>query len=702
MIKIDFLKKSISICNHNKEILVLLFLLMNSVVIMSTTNSFTNVKNNKNNESQAISIQSKLMNQYNNLSSPLTIINNTGFMSCNCVSQGNGSSSNPYIIENFFITNQNYGIKIFNTTAFFVIRDVWVNYTTSYLSGYGIGLFNVINAQILSNNLSYNYLNGIYVNSSSNVLIKGNYFSNQISGVAIEFSSHVIVQDNFADNNTSGYTEEYSVGNTFFNNTGVGNEDGMEVTGSNNTLISYNNMSINSNNGFHIYNARNITLLENFISNSSVGLFFADSQNSILVNNSITLNSIGMSLTNVDLGTNTSNNIITNNKVFGNSNGLVLDQGSENNTVDSNKIFNNLQDGITITGANNNTIKSNELFNNAFGINISFIGSYTSVGLSSFNTIVNNKINVNTNEGVYLTSGANYTTVVDNEFINNNNDSHQASNFGFNNTFSHNYWSDWTGPDTNHDLIVDKPYPINTSIDSYDFYPLAIDLFEPYISLTTPANQTYQAGEFYHNISWTILSNTFGTYSLSENASIIQNGTWSYNQQIAINVTMLKVGLYNFTLQVTGNKNLTVFSNVFIIIEDTIPPDIIGPHSYSFTANTTGNFLTWQVYDASTGNYSIYDGSEVVKNATWHHEPLISINLDYLTYGIYNFSLVLEDIAHNVASNSVQVLVFDNYTIQPTSIASGSSTLNTVLIIGSVAGFGTVAVGGVIFYVRKK
>lgn len=36
-----------------------------------------------------------------------------------------------------------------------------------------------------------------------------------------------------------------------------------------------------------------------------------------------------------------------------------------------------------------------------------------------------------------------------------------------------NYWSDWTGPDTDHDGIVDYPYPLAGSVGAKDYKPIA-------------------------------------------------------------------------------------------------------------------------------------------------------------------------------------------------------------------------------------
>jgi hypothetical protein len=63
-----------------------------------------------------------------------------------------------------------------------------------------------------------------------------------------------------------------------------------------------------------------------------------------------------------------------------------------------------------------------------------------------------------------------------NNFIENSNGNTQAGDEGLGNTFSRNYWSDWTSPDNDKDNIVDMAYKINGDANNYDLYPLT----EPY------------------------------------------------------------------------------------------------------------------------------------------------------------------------------------------------------------------------------
>ena len=78
--------------------------------------------------------------------------------------QGNGSLSNPVIIQNYFInTGGSYGINVSNVDLFFEIKNLSVNISDALLSNtVGITLNNVSNGKYTGN-----YINNSYVGFQS-------------------------------------------------------------------------------------------------------------------------------------------------------------------------------------------------------------------------------------------------------------------------------------------------------------------------------------------------------------------------------------------------------------------------------------------------------------------------------------------------------------------------------------------------------
>ncbi|MFX0092925.1 MAG: nitrous oxide reductase family maturation protein NosD, partial [Candidatus Hodarchaeota archaeon] len=253
-------------------------------------------------------------------------------------------------------------------------------------------------------------------------------------------------------NNITGYLEhsifvsnsyKISVSHNIFDN-----NRGMDVKTSNYTLISYNDFIFNDY-GIHFVECVHSTVLNN-IFNYSVAygaLEFYSSINNTVANN-FGYNSYALlkGSTDVLFLYDCALNLVVNNSFAGGYYGI------------------NLQECL------NNIIMDNNLYNNIGGISIT----------DSICSIINNSVAYNTREAIkidskppFFPSDPVYSTLVQtNDFIGNNlTGSSQASASGSNHTFIHNYWSDWTSPDTNADGIVDNAYIISHNSDINDLFP---------------------------------------------------------------------------------------------------------------------------------------------------------------------------------------------------------------------------------------
>lgn len=196
---------------------------------------------------------------------------------------------------------------------------------------------------------------------------------------------------------------------------------------------------------------------------------------------------------------------ITKNTVLNSSNGIYL-LFSDHNIIDENTVNNNLLRGCRLANSINNTVDENIFNNNDIGVSIvsckamskdegniiehnSINGSHFGIYMASSwnNTIQSNYVNDSglTGFGFYIISSC-YHNLFYNNYINNTENRNGLDNG--NNTWNisktpgvniiggpylgGNYWSDYTGEDTNDDGLGEDPYVTVGTGGNQDLYPL--------------------------------------------------------------------------------------------------------------------------------------------------------------------------------------------------------------------------------------
>ena len=399
---------------------------------------------------------------------------------------GEGTESEPYIIENITIAAQDSGncIEIQNSNEYFIIQncslsnagagsypnaDITLHNVTNgkiinnycYSNYNGICLVESNNNTVLGNTASNNIYYGIYMENSSYNTVSGNTASNNDNGIYMVYSSYNTISGNTASNNDNGICMVYSSYNTISGNTASNNDNGIYMVYSSYNTISGNTASNNDNGIYMVYSSYN-TISGNLM--NLCGIFLTGSLGEMasnciddtnLVNNKPVyyyVNEVGLSSSNftnagqiilldctnsIISGLNLSycfvgiylsgsdNNTVTGNTASNNFCGIYIENSSYN-TVSGNTVSNNTSTGIRLIYSVNNTVSGNTANANNYGIELAY---------SVNNTVSENTANNNDN-GIYMVYSS-YNTISENT-ISNNNEYGIYLNHSYNNTISEN------------------------------------------------------------------------------------------------------------------------------------------------------------------------------------------------------------------------------------------------------------------------
>lgn len=249
------------------------------------------------------------------------------------VSAGDGTESNPYIIEGWEIDGSatGYGIILDYTNAYVTIKDCYIYGARDSELGDSAGII-------------------LYV--SNNVTVENCTLDDNDRGIEVNSCDNVLIIDCNLDNNgivdTGGGFE-------FF--TGIAVYSCSDITITNNIIINDNSISI------LLYNSEYCTVESNYISNGTDnGIEVSRSRHNNIRNNYITtcLNGIYLKGGN-EFDGETEYNIIYNNTFIENTGHGIFAYNTENNTF----YFNNVIDN------NGNVVEVNELsFNGAVYTNV--------------------------------------------------------------------------------------------------------------------------------------------------------------------------------------------------------------------------------------------------------------------------------------------------------------------------------------------
>jgi hypothetical protein len=181
----------------------------------------------------------------------------------------------------------------------------------------------------------------------------------------------------------------------------------------------------------------------------------------------------------------------------------------------------------------------------------------------------------------------------------------------------------------------------------------------PPVFIVTPNDFTYSEGTTGHTISWTVVDINPDSYTLYEDGEDIGSGSWTSNTPIIFSVDGLSLDSYNYTLVIKDLYGNFATDTVIVTVIDTTVPNLSAPVDISYEEEAVGNVINWIAIDTHPDTYHIYQDGMEVKTESWVSDNPITISVDGLTVGSYNYTLIVKDSSMNSAIDTVMVTVYN-------------------------------------------
>ncbi|TFG27083.1 hypothetical protein EU527_18985 [Candidatus Thorarchaeota archaeon] len=585
---------------------------------------------------------------------------------------GNGSAVAPYIIEGYNITDDQMCIYIHDVTAYFTIRNCFINSSTGP-SDPGIYLYNASHARIENTFVTW-HTYAIYAQDCPDVVIDGCTITESFANTIWIISSDRAVLSNCEVFNNGFRIYIQSSDYVTINNNEIHDNywQGLMIETSDFLNITSNTIESNGDDGISLYRCNNATLYDNDIRENGYefwcegGLYITEGSNHLIEANRVWNNShVGIYLED------SLNNQVKDNQVFDNTFDGIFGQWADNTNItgnvasgngwlapyiysgifiqqtlgcliENNQVWNNSYSGIRLdTDADFNQIKDNQIFNNSqYGINaddswyINVTGNdiwgngweESGAGIYVYDSrvwlIEDNQVSNNTESGIHFEGNNPNGTIIENRIWNNSRDGIHLANGG----------PFLVHSNTIHD---NKDHGIYVTLDEYADITDNI-IYDNAIGV-----------EIEHSTGSRICGNDIGWNSIDNAIDGSSFGDISWHNS---------TGPGNHWSDYSGQGNYTITTGIAYDLFPEKSLDLNASSSITFELSETGNTMVWPAYALNPSHFEVYASDSLLYSEPWDG-TYIETNLDGLPVGYNEIMLIAYHISgHSInASSSVTV-----------------------------------------------
>ncbi len=643
---------------------------------------------------------------------------------------GAGIEGNPYLIENLNITggSDDPCISISDTRAFFKIKNCTLIGPNNDPC---IQLDNATNGEIVDCEFIDSWM-AIGAFTSADINVTNNWFNNTFNGIALRGPRMIIKNNLMEGTGQSRIDLNDATNSTIFNNTllEMANGYGIDVDDSDNVMVT-NNTCDGIPIAFWCHGtSKNCVFANNSAYDCRLYGFREEADWTYILHNNITLTSkegifLGgdrctiagnfISQTSDGIYTYGLHETIENNTFYMNKRGLVV-----NVTVTDVSIIGNIFDSNTVNAVNNNTPAF-------FGSNYwsDYLGTdANSDGLGDTPYQIPGNVGAQDAHPLMTPSTPRYATswidVPSFQHAEKGESFHYQMNctapapieWWLTGSYSDSFSINTNGLITNASVWENYPYHWSLTVWGRNIYSYLIsatfvvnqsDTIAPMWD-PLPVDQIHEYNTWVNSFKYNLNATDavqISTYWVNDTTNFEIDSTGKLES-----IAILELGhVYWLEVSVNDTSNNIRSASFSITVVDTIPPEIQGPQDQMFDEGVGGLLgLQWNVFDISLNSYTLLLNGSEIDSGTFEMESDTvdyEIDLSLYTVGVYNYTLIVEDRAGHIASDTVLITI-NPFPTGPTDTTNITQPPMPVELIVIVVIIGLVAVMAIVFVMKRK